>query len=181
MGQLSLYSPAFVFGQADDSKNGNSYFFGLFSLTFTDTIFYERLKDQGFSSVSVMWLYCRQTGERLHFRWKDTGVGHRLIHKQNNWYFIGTQDKHFVKLEVKDYSNAGTVNFPNEKPALDQLNLLCYEGDEAYSKFPWPQDCKPNLFYTGLNTPYYGNANANIAKCFTGKYDFLPAFFRQSN
>ena len=35
------------------------------------------------------------------------------------------------------------------------------------------------MFYAGLNTPYYGNANANISKFFTGKYDFIPTFFRQ--
>lgn len=134
MGQLSLYSPAFVYGQADDSKNSTSYFFGLFSLTFSDTLFYERLKDQGFSSVSMMWLYSR-TGERLHFKWKETGVGHRMIHKFNNEYCIGTKDNYFVKMEVKDYSNAGQVIFPKTKPDLDKLNLVCCEGEEAYKEF----------------------------------------------
>ncbi len=120
MGQLSLYSPTFIYGQADEEgDSGNSYFFGLFSLTFADTIFYERLKDEGFSSMSMMWLYCRSTGERLHFRWKDTGVGNRLIHKNNNEYCVGTKDKHFVKFDVKDYSNAGLVIFPTAKPSLD--------------------------------------------------------------
>ena len=179
MGQLSLYSPAFVYGQADDSKTSNSYFFGLFSLTFSDTLFYERLKDQGFSSVSMMWLYCRNTGEKLHFKWKDTGMGQRMIHKYNNDYCIGTKDNHFVKFEVKDYSNAGQVIFPKSKPDLSKLNLYCCEGEDAFQNFQWPQEARPPLFYAGLNTPYYGNANANISKFFTGKYDFIPTFFRQ--
>ena len=58
-----------------------------------------------------------------------------MIHKFNNEYCIGTKDNYFVKMEVKDYSNAGQVIFPKTKPDLDKLNLVCCEGEEAYKEF----------------------------------------------
>lgn len=131
MGQLSIYSPTFIYAFGQDTKTSKNYLVGLFSLTYVDSLFQQNLKIQSFSSISCIFIYCKETGQKLHFKWINTGIGNKMITRDNTLCYVGSKDKHFIRFEVKDYSNAGIVCFGQKKPVnLKEYNLYCVEGEE---------------------------------------------------